>query len=56
MAAESLMPLRGRLARHLVLLLDQEVPGSAGADLALNMPLQTPAGMLATIRHMLNRE
>ena len=57
LAAESLMPLQGRLARHLILLLDQHgQPAEEGVDLALNVPQESLADMLATTRQRLNRE
>lgn len=57
LAAESLMPLHGRLARHLALLLDQHgQPTEQGVELALHVPQEALADMLATTRQRLNRE
>lgn len=57
LAAESLMPLRGRLARHLVMLVDQHADTRRNPiDQPLKVSQEELADMLAATRQRLNRE
>lgn len=57
LASEGLMPLRGRLARHLVMLLEHHATdGRDGVDLPLQVSQEELAAMLAATRQRLNRE
>ena len=57
MAAESLLPLRARVARLLLMLVDQHGRGSqSGVELALKLSQDEFADMLGVTRQSLNRE